>query len=80
MGKNTGSTKRKSRHDIDMTRGKLYSGRLLKEINDLIERTAKSRKRKGSDFSRTGEIKGLTASRVRVLYGFSIKLEKPPRK
>jgi hypothetical protein len=80
MGKSTGSTKRKSRHDIDMSRGRLYPGRLLQEINDLIERTAKSKKRKGSEISRTGEIKGLAASRVRVLYGFSIKLEKPSRK
>jgi hypothetical protein len=80
MGKSTGSTKRKSRHDIDMSRGRLFPGRLLQEINDLIERTAKSKKRKGSDLSRTGQIKGLTGSRVRVMYGFSTKLEKPPRK
>ena len=79
MGKNTGSTKRKSRHDIDMSKGKLYSGRLLMEINDLIERTAKSNKRKGSEISRTGEIKGLAGSRVRVVYGFSVKLDKPGR-
>lgn len=80
MGKRrTGIREGKFRCDIDMSTGKLHLGRLLKEIYDLIKQAAKSRKKRRSEISRTGEIKGLVSRKVRVLYGFSIKLGQPAR-
>jgi hypothetical protein len=63
-----------------MSKGENNLGRLLKEINDLIDQAGNSKKKKGSDISRSGEIKGLASKKVRVLYGFSIKLGEPARR
>ncbi|UCB52090.1 MAG: hypothetical protein JSV10_08900 [Candidatus Zixiibacteriota bacterium] len=80
MGKRTGTGKKKSRYDIDMSKGESNLARLFKEVNDLIEQVAKSKQKNRSEISVAGEIKGLTPKKVRVLYGFSIKLEERTRK
>lgn len=79
MGRKTGNRKKKSRYDINMSKGENNLGGLFKEIDHLIEQATKSKKKNRSEFSRTGEIKGLASKRVRVLYGFSIKLGQPAR-
>ena len=79
MGIKTGNRKIKSRYDINMSKGENNLGGLFKEIDHLIEQATKSKKKNRSEFSRTGEIKGLASKRVRVLYGFSIKLGQPAR-
>ncbi|MGB2989320.1 MAG: hypothetical protein WBC98_05120 [Candidatus Zixiibacteriota bacterium] len=67
MGRRTGSRKRKSRYDINMSKGENNLGGLFKEIDHLIEQATKSKKKNRSGFSRTGEVKGLASKRVRVL-------------
>lgn len=79
MVRETGKRKGSFRCDIDMSEGELRLSRLFKEIDHLIEQATKSKKKNRSEFSRTGEIKGLASKRVRVLYGFSIKLGQPAR-
>lgn len=79
MGRRTGSVKRNSRYDINMTKGESNLGRLFREINHLIDQAAKSKKKNRSEISRAGEIKSLAWNKVRVLYGFSIKLGKLTR-
>jgi hypothetical protein len=80
MGKRTGSRKKESRYDIDMSKGESNLGRLFKEINHLIEQAARSKNSNNSEISLTGEITGLASRENRVLYGFSVKLEKRAKK
>ena len=80
MGKGTASRKRKTRYDIDMSMGESNLGRLFKEINHLIEQVARSKNSNNSDISLAGEIMGLASNKERLIYGFSIKLEKDVKK
>lgn len=73
MARETGKRKGNFRCDIDMSEGKLSLSRLFKEIDHLIKQVAKSKKKSSSEISLSGEIKGLTSRKIRVLYGFSIK-------
>ena len=80
MARETGKRKGNFRCDIDMSEGELSLSRLFKEIDHLIRQVAKSNKKSSSDISLTGEIKGLASKKDRVLYGFSVKLEKRAKK
>ena len=80
MGNRTGSRKRESRYDIDISRGENSLGRVLEEINCLIKRADRSKGRSNSDISVTGEIVGLVPKKDRLIYGFSIELEKGAKK
>jgi hypothetical protein len=60
--------------------GESSLNRLLREIDDLIKQATKSKKKNRSEISRTGEIKGLASKKHRLIYGFSIKLEKRAKK
>lgn len=73
MARETGKRKGSFRCDIDMSEGELSLSKLFKEIDHLIEQATKSKKKRRSEISRTGEIKGLASRKIRVLYGFSIK-------
>jgi hypothetical protein len=80
MGKRTGSRKKESRYDIDLSKGQSNPGRLFRELDHLIEQAAKSKKRNNSEISLTGQIMGLTPEKGRLIYGFSIKPEKGVKK
>ena len=72
MGKRTGSRKKASRYDIDLSEGEGNLSRLFKEINHLIRRADKSKRRNNSEISLTGEIIGLVPKNDRLIWGFSI--------
>jgi hypothetical protein len=80
MSKGTGSRKRESRYDIDVSRAEDSLGGLFKELNHLIRQADKSKRKNDSELSLTGEIIGLVPKRDRLIYGFSIELEKGAKK
>ncbi len=70
----------KTRFDIDLKAGKPDLAAVFKEINRMIDSAARSRRKRKSELTRTGEIKGLGSKRVKAAYGFSIKLDRPERR
>jgi len=74
MFKKKKKTEEKSGLDIDLGAGKLSLGRVFKGISNLIDLAAKLQQEGKSEFSRTGEIKGLGPKGAKAVYGFSIKL------
>jgi HSP20 family protein len=60
--------------DFDLSTGKLGLGGIFKGIGNLIDLATKLQQEGKSEFSRTGEIKGLGPKGAKAVYGFSIKL------
>jgi HSP20 family protein len=74
MDKRKKKTEEKTGLDIDLGAGKFNLGGVFKGIGNLIELVAKLQQEGKSEFSRTGEIKGLGPKGAKAVYGFSIKL------
>jgi HSP20 family protein len=74
MSKNRKKAEGKTGFDVDSGAGKLGLGGIFKGISNLIDLAAKLQQEGKSEFSRTGEIKGLGPKGVKAVYGFSIKL------
>lgn len=74
MGKNRKKTEEKTGFDFDLGTGKLGLGGIFKGIGNLIDLATKLQQEGKSEFSRTGEIKGLGSKGGKAVYGFSIKL------
>ena len=74
MDKRKKKTEEKTGLDIDLGAGKLGLGGVFKGISNLIDLAAKLQQEGKSEFSRTGEIKGLGPKGAKAVYGFSIKL------
>lgn len=74
MFKKKKKTEEKSGLDVDFGAEKFNLGGVFKGIGNLIELVAKLQQEGKSEFSRTGEIKGLGPKGAKAVYGFSIKL------
>ncbi len=80
MFKKRKKTEEKTGFDIDLSAGsiggagKLSLGGIFKGISNLIDLAAKLQQEGKSEFSRTGEIKGLGPKGAKAVYGFSVKL------
>ncbi len=74
MFKNKKKTEEKAGFDIDVGAGKLNLGGIFKGIGNLVDLAAKLQQEGKSEFSRTGEIKGLGPKGAKAVYGFSMKL------
>jgi HSP20 family protein len=74
MGKNKRKTEEKTGFNIDLGGGTFGLGGIFKGIGNLIDLVARLQQKGKSEFSRTGEIKGLGPKRAKAVYGFSIKL------
>lgn len=74
MFKKKGRKEEETGFDIDLGAGKLNLGGVFKGISNLIDLAAKLQREGKSEFSRTGEIKGLGPKGAKGVYGFSIKL------
>ena len=74
MDKRKKKTEEKTGLDIDLGAGKLGLGGVFKGISNLIDLAAKLQQEGKSEFSRTGEIKGLGPKGAKAVYGLSIKL------
>lgn len=74
MGKNRKKTEEKTGFDFDLDTGKLGLGGVFKGIGNFIDLVAKLQREGKSEFSRTGEIKGLGSKGAKAVYGFSVKL------
>ena len=73
MSKNTKETEEKAGFDIDLGAGKLNLGGIFKGIGNLIDLATKLQQEGKSEFSRTGEIRGLGPKGAKGVYGFTIK-------
>jgi hypothetical protein len=80
MSKRTGSRKKESRYDIDLCKLEGNPSRLFKKLDCLIRQADKSKRKNNSELSLTGEIMGLVPKRHRLIYGFSIELERGAKK
>ena len=74
MDKKRKKTEEKTGFDFDLGTGKPGLGGIFKGIGNLIDLAAKLQREGKSEFSRTGEIKGLGSKGAKAVYGFSIKL------
>jgi HSP20 family protein len=74
MDKKRKETEEKTGFDFDLGTGKLGLGGIFKGIGNLMDLAAKLQQEGKSEFSRTGEIKGLGSKGAKAVYGFSIKL------
>ena len=80
MEKKKKKAEEKSGFDVDLSAGsiggaeKLGLGGVFKGISNLIDLAAKLQQEGKSEFSRTGEIKGLGPKGIKGVYGFSVKL------
>ncbi|MCJ7507188.1 MAG: Hsp20/alpha crystallin family protein [candidate division Zixibacteria bacterium] len=74
MDKKNKKTEEKAGFDIDLGAGKISLGGIFKEISNLVDLAAKLQQEGKSEFSRTGEIKGLGDKDVKAVYGFTVKL------
>jgi len=74
MFKKKKKTEEKAGFDIDLGAGELNLGGVFKGIGNLIDLATKLQQEGKSEFSRTGEIKGLGTKGVKGVYGFSVKL------
>jgi HSP20 family protein len=74
MDKEGKKTEEKTGFDFDLGTGKLGLGGIFKGIGNLIDLAAKLQQEGKSEFSRTGEIKGLGSKGAKAVYGFSVKL------
>jgi len=74
MDKTSGKKEEQAGFDFDLHSGKLGLGGIFKGISNLIDLAAKLQQEGKSEFSRTGEIKGLGPKGAKAVYGFSIKL------
>ncbi|MGB8657709.1 MAG: archaeal heat shock protein Hsp20 [Candidatus Zixiibacteriota bacterium] len=74
MGKDKPETEEKEGFDFDGGIGKLGLSGVFKNIGNLIDLAGKLQQEGKSEFSRTGEIKGLGSKGAKAVYGFSMKL------
>jgi len=74
MNKTKKKTDTKTGFDIDLGGEKLGLGGIFKGIGNLVDLATKLQQEGKSEFSRTGEIKGLGSKEAKGVYGFSIKL------
>ena len=74
MDKKGNQTEEKTGFDFDLGSGKLGLGGIFKGIGNLIDLATKLQQEGKSEFSRTGEIKGLGSKGAKAVYGFSVKL------
>jgi len=74
MNRTKKKTDAKTGFDIDLGGEKLGLGGIFKGIGNLIDLATKLQQEGKSEFSRTGEIKGLGSKEAKGVYGFSIKL------
>jgi HSP20 family protein len=74
VGKNKKKTEEKAGSDIDLGAGTFGLGGVFKGISNLIDLAAKLQREGKSEFSHSGEIKGLGSKGAKAVYGFSIKL------
>jgi HSP20 family molecular chaperone IbpA len=66
----------KTHVDVDLKAGKPDLGAIFKEINRMIDSAARSRRKRKSELTRTGEIKAAGTKKRKAIYGFSVELEK----
>jgi HSP20 family protein len=72
MFKKKKKTEEETGFDIDWGVGKLNLGGVFKGISNLIDLAAKLQREGKSEFSHTGEIKGLDSKRAKAVYGFTL--------
>lgn len=80
MNKRTGTRKKKSRYNIDLSKGEASQSRLFKKLDHLIRQAERSKRKNNSELSLTGRIMCLTSEKEELIYGFSIKAEKGVKK
>jgi len=80
MTRRTGSSKKESRHDLDLSKGEGSPSRLFNKLDYLIGQAERSKRKNNSELSLTGRIICLTSKKEKLIYGFSIKLEKAAKK
>ena len=67
-------TEEKTGFDVNLGARDFSLGGVFKGIGNFIDLVAKLQREGKSEFSRTGEIKGLGSKGAKAVYGFSIKL------
>jgi len=72
MFKKKKKTEEETGFDIDLGAGKLNLGGVFKGISNLIDLAAKLQREGKSEFSQTGEIKGLGSKGAKAVYGFTL--------